>query len=347
MGLDGKDGFAASQRQMLKGRQVHVGELQSLAHWYPVAISDAPNTMWWRCLEGLRFTKPFFQDELYAQPAGERRVLQSPFSALAEFGEAGRAVAPTAFIFHISRCGSTLLTQMLAALPHSIVVSEPPVVDAFFRHYHVRQNLEDAQQLFRLLIAALGQRRTPAENSYFVKFDSWHVPWIPFVRQAFPHTPIVFLYREPAEVLASHQRQRGPQMIPGLLNTSRLRPKTEDLAAADLDAYCLRMLAPMLELAGQYAATENLTLVNYRQLPDALWTELLEPFGMQSSQNEIQAIQHRARFHSKAGQNQFAGDPTPRALHSGSHLHSESGTVHSLYEALEARRQKIRSGAYA
>jgi len=347
MTFDGKDGFAATQRQMLRGRQVQLHDVQSLAHWYPVAISDASHTLWWRRLEGLRFTRPFFQDDLLAQPADRCEILETPLSALAGFEGPGRAVAPTAFIFHMSRCGSTLLTQMLATLPHSIVLSEPPVIDAFFRYCHARAAWPDALPLFRLLIAALGQRRTSAENAFFVKFDSWHVPWIPFVRQAFPHTPMVFLYRDPAQVLASHQRQRGPQMIPGLIDTSRLQPSTGGLAAADLDGYCLRVLASMLELAGQYAAREDLLLLNYRQLPDALWSGLLQRFGMQCSADGIEALRHRARFHAKAGHSTFAGDPVNPAIAPGFCVQAELQAAHRLYGVLEVHRREACSAACA
>ncbi len=303
---------------MRKGRRVELQDLHTPTHWFPVALSDDSCTLWWRNLQGIRFTKPFFQDDLQAQPPHQRLVLQSPLSTLAEFAVPGRSVAPTAFIFHVSRCGSTLLTQMLATSERSIVMSEPPVVDAFFRYVHRQSQWSQASHFFRLLMATLGQRRNKLEQNFFVKFDSWHVPWIPFVREAFPETPIIFLYRDPSEVLASHQRQRGPQMVPGLLNTTRLHAVASDVAVTDLDTYCLRMLASMMELAHGYTQTANLMLLNYRQLPHVVWTELMDQFSMAYSVEDMQAVQSRARFHSKESARSFIGDakcntpaPTP------------------------------------
>lgn len=306
--IDSQSGLHAAERQMRKAPEVAWHDIHTLTDWYPVDISDAPCTLWWRNLQHVRFTKSFFQDELRAQPLNERRLLQTPLTALAELSLPGRTVAPTAFIFHVSRCGSTLLTQMLAQSPHNIVMSEPPVVDAFLRYCHAHGDWPQAQHFFRLLIAALGQRRSDSEKYFFVKFDSWHVPWIPFVRQAFPDTPMVFLYRDPAEVLASHQRQRGPQMVPGLLNTSRLQPVATDVDAADLDGFCLRTLTAMMELAHGYVRTDKLLPLNYRLLPQVLWTDLVGHFGMEYSNCDIETLQARAQYHSKANTLAFTAD---------------------------------------
>ena len=52
-------------------------------------------------------------------------------------------------------------------------------------------------------------------RDYFVKFDSWNTLDLALIRRAFPDVPWIFLYRDPVEVIVSHMRQRGSQMIPG------------------------------------------------------------------------------------------------------------------------------------
>jgi hypothetical protein len=71
------------------------------------------------------------------------------------------------------------------------------------------------------MVAALGQARA-GESRLFLKLDCWHVRDLPLFRRAFPDTPWVFLYREPVEVLVSHLRRRGVQMIPELVPSARL-----------------------------------------------------------------------------------------------------------------------------
>jgi hypothetical protein len=103
--------------------------------WRIVRDSGAPQIEW-IFGDGARFTEPFLDDTLarlrFAHPAANTRAARprTPLDAL-------RAMPPGAplagLIFHVSRCGSTLVAQMLAALPHHIVASEPPILDDLLR----------------------------------------------------------------------------------------------------------------------------------------------------------------------------------------------------------------------
>lgn len=306
------------EKPLLRGKLLDAHELPSLANWFPVSITDdGPSpTVWWRGMGQGRFLEPFFHDTLAAQPVADRQVCQTPLAALAGFDN---SVAPTAFVFHVSRCGSTLVTQMLAALPQCIVMSEPPVLDAFFRlHHHQPARIGGAHTL-RQLVAALGQRRTGQEQHCFIKLDCWHMSWMPWLRQVFAHTPFVLIYRDPDEVMASHRRLRGAQMVPGLLDTSLLQPDTTALAPADFDGYTARVLdaiyASALACVGgtkdlsSSDAVTNVTLINYNELPDAVCGPLLAKLGVVCSADDLRPVQARAKRHSKHENNEFEGDP--------------------------------------
>lgn len=122
-----------------------------------------------------RLLEPFFHDTLAAQPVADRQVCQTPLAALDGLDN---SLAPTAFVFHVSRCGSTLVTQMQAALPQCIVMLAPPVLDAFSRLHHHQPVRSGGAHTLRQLVAALGQRRTGYEQHCFIKLDCWHMPWI-------------------------------------------------------------------------------------------------------------------------------------------------------------------------
>lgn len=324
-------GLTPDERALLRGRLVSWSEGQSLAGWYPVAITEQPDTLWWSFLGDRPLTEAFFQDSLLAQHPRERRVCQTPLSALDQFGA---SAPPTAFVFHVSRCGSTLLTQMLATLPGCVAISEPPAMDAFLRLHHRRPRLADAGQRLMQLVAALGQRRKGPEDPLVVKLDSWHTPWLPFLRNVFPDTLMLFLYRDPHEVLASHRRQRGPQMVPGLLDTSLLQIERAGLAPADVDGYAARVLDAIYRQALASASREHLVLVNYRQLPEVLWTELLPRMGVYCNAVEERAMKMRARFHSKNTAQVFHGDTENDSGRS----HAQMEGTAWCYEQLEALR---------
>jgi hypothetical protein len=290
-------GSALTHGGWLRAPAVDARTLDSMRDWFPVAL-DA-HAVSWRHLPG-RFTEPFFGDTLRAQPREQRRVCRTPHEWL---GRAGPVLAPSVFIFHASRCGSTLLAQMLAALPQCVVQSEPPAVDDFFTRFGT-QPPSDCAPLLRALVGALGQRRHGQESHYIVKLDCWHVRHLPLLRAAFPATPFWFLYREPEAILASHRRQRGPQMVPGLV----LPPEFgAGLAPWDLEAYCARVIADIFGAALAHAG--ELRLLNYRQLPDVVWETLLAQLGIDVTPAQLEALRARAGFHAKAAAQAFKGDP--------------------------------------
>src|SRR5206468_1319466 len=83
----------------------------------------------------------------------------TPIDKLAEWLQEHPGLRPNGFIFHVSRCGSTLVSQMLAALAQNVVISEAPPIDAVVRACHVRPDLSLDQhaQWLRWMIEALGQ----------------------------------------------------------------------------------------------------------------------------------------------------------------------------------------------
>ena len=330
------------ERRFLAGEYVPMGEIQSPRDWYPISLNT--QGIWWRYLRGCQFQEPFFQDSLMAQPRAERRICLRPWSVLRLWAEEVECVPPAAFIFHISRCGSTLITQMLASSPANIGISEPPVLDAFFRHSFAHPEMENSPQSFRALIQLLGQRRGEHSRHLFVKCDSWHIPWIPFVRSVFPFTPVILLYREPAAVLASHQRQRGPQMVPGLVDTSRLKVHGEPTSGFDLDLYCLMMLKAMLESALHHAEQSQVILFTYRQLVEGHFPILLQNLGLEYETQELRLMQERSRFHSKQGRSLFGGDPPPIPRDLSTPVEELLHHTMRLFENLETKRRDQQQG---
>ncbi|MBP1207874.1 quercetin dioxygenase-like cupin family protein [Duganella sp. 1411] len=346
------DPLAHQRQALLRAPEIAPAGAAPADGWYPVAVSDDPPGLWWRHLGQQPFSEPFFADTLRRQPPAERLRRFADWPALADLPE---ALAPTAFIFHVSRCGSTLLTQMLATLPSCVALSEPPVLDDFLRLRRAGRDaagaIDDAGDTVRLrvLVRALGQRRDARQRHLVIKLDSWHLRDLPLFRAAFPHTPMLFLYREPLQVLASHRRQRGPQMLPGVIDDGWLgvtfrRPgadQPEDaasLAPADLDRYCLHVLRALMETA--LAAGDGgqpLTLLNYQQLPQLPDAPLLAWLGIRCGRTERLAMRQRAGFHAKHGA-PFTGDSATAERRGAAPEPALLERVAQLYAMLERSR---------
>ncbi|HEY8036213.1 MAG TPA: hypothetical protein VIF37_11585 [Methylobacter sp.] len=292
-----------NERQLLSGQPVVKDALTSLHNWFPVTLQG--REIVWRHVPD-RFTASFFADTLQQQDPAQRYISRTGFDWLTRLEP---ALTPSAFIFHTSRCGSTLLTQLLSTLSCCIVMSEPPVIDAFLRFHQTEPESSGGSASLRQLILALGQRRNPEETHFFIKLDSWHTQFLPIFRAAFPDTPCWFLYREPEAILASHQRQRGPQMVPGMVATLA----AEALEAGDLDGYCAKVLVGFFEAA--LANVAHLQLINYRQLPDILWQNLLPRHGLDCTSEQLERMRQRAGFHAKSQGIQFSADAPPVSSH--------------------------------
>src|SRR5947208_3470516 len=73
--------------------------------------------------------------------------------------EPGPALEPDGFVFHQSRCGSTLAARMLGALPRSTSVSEAPPIDSILQ-LGLAVGWSEARRsaALRVIVGAYGRR---------------------------------------------------------------------------------------------------------------------------------------------------------------------------------------------
>jgi hypothetical protein len=284
-----------------------------LRGWAPIRIywqDGVPRVDWCELVEA-RFDEPFFDQTIercLLRPFALLFRHQTPLDALDELA-AQPVAAPAGFVFHMSRCGSTLLAQMLAALPAHLVISEAGPIDMLLRAHLRDPRITDAQRVawLRGLLAAYAQCGQRARR-LFVKFDSWSVFALPLIRRAFPDTPWIFLYREPLEVLVSHARERGSQMLPGVLQPELLGLDWQGVGRLSLDEYSARVLERICAAAVAHAELGGGRLLHYRQLPGALWETLGGHFGLCWTAAELAQMAAVAGFHAKRPHERFAPD---------------------------------------
>src|SRR5438270_6483250 len=110
----------------------------NLDGWIPTRLYRAGDRLMadWCYLGDFRLTDPFFGESVRRAFRHPFRVLfrqQTPVDVLIERAATHPGIGPTGFIFHMSRCGSTLIAQMLAASDRNVVVSEAaPVQSALY-----------------------------------------------------------------------------------------------------------------------------------------------------------------------------------------------------------------------
>jgi sulfotransferase family protein len=285
-------------------------EFGTLRDWTPVRVRFAdgePRVEW--ALVGERFAEPFFEqtaDRAMRHPFNQLFARRTPLGALEELDARDPGPAPAGFIFHMSRCGSTLVSQMLGALPSALVVSEAQPVDAVLTLPRHDLDEERVMRRLRAVVAALTRPRTAGQRA-FVKFHAWHVVELPLILRAFPNVPWVFLFREPRAVLRSQARSPGAETVAGALDPHALGLDVT-AAAAPQDEYRARILAAFCDAAVRCATMGRALFIDYAHLPDAVVSEVLPFFDLAVDADTKDRMRAVAERDAKRG-NTFVPDP--------------------------------------
>ena len=296
----------------------------------------------WSYFGKLRLREPFFEGSVhrcFLKPFNRLFGYSTPISRVADWLTAHPGLPPRGLIFHMSRCGSTLVSRMLAASDRNLVVSEASPIDAVVRAKDIRPDLPDDQQAQWLtsIITALGQPRC-RERNFFIKMVSSHSLALPLFRRTFPSVPWVFLYRDPVEVLVSQLHSPSNQVttapaenLAGLGGKNRTEAPPESIA---------RALAKLCSSAARHYREGGGLLVNYRELPDALWSRILPHFGVSCSKSDRAAMAAVARYDAKAPSFVFAPDVEGKQqAATASNRAVASKHLGEVYRRLEALRQ--------
>jgi hypothetical protein len=309
-----------------------------LTGWVPIRLfwQGTEPLVEWCYLGRERFTHPFFDTTI-------QLALQTPFnslfrhhttmSTLAEWSQRSPGIKPSGFIFHMSRCGSTVISQLLASLAENVVVSEAGPLDALARA-HLRAPAAPLDQRIawvQWMVSALGQRRAGGEQRYFLKFDARTTFELPLLRQAFPEVPWIFVYRDPVEVLVSLMARPSTMSTPGMGD--------QQIAGMTMEEYAARVLGRLCETAGQHFPDQRGMLVNYRQIPAVVWEDLPRHFGFELTAGAIERMKEAATLDAKDRGRRFEGDSARRQTEASEEIRRAAEQwVTPKYERLERLR---------
>jgi hypothetical protein len=321
-----------------------------LLGWIPFAIrwEDSGPVIDWFHIGGRRFVEPFFDQTIQRHkqdPDYQNRFRVTPAEALNDLEQSSSALAPAGFVFHAARCGSTLVAQVLAAVPSIRVLSEPNILTSFLTRAR-RENTCTDEKSVRLLhgiIGALGRSQNSEERHYVIKFDSAAILAMPLIRLAFPNVPWTFVYREPLEILGAQLRGQGHTLPPGLANAGLVEGDPVDLSRMQPEEFWTRALASRFASALEAVSIGNALLLNYRQLPEAAWDFLLPFFGLSCSQENRTRMQAIAKLDAKNPSRTFSKDSREKTGATSSTL---SALVDSFVMGHYNRLESIRTESY-
>ncbi|HMF58588.1 MAG TPA: hypothetical protein VK619_19740, partial [Pyrinomonadaceae bacterium] len=160
------------------------------------------------------------------------------------------------------------------------------------------------------------------------------------IERAFPGVPWIFIYREPVEVMASHRRRKGGQVIPGVLQPEIFGMKLAKVSQMSPDEYCARVLAGFCEAALSYSDRENGLLINYRQLPEAVLDEIATHFKQTFSESDLARLGSAGQLDAKNPFMPFEDDSVKKQSEATQEMRQlTTQLLEPLYAQLEAKRQ--------
>lgn len=246
---------------------------------------------------------------------------------------------PAGLIFNAPRSGSTLLANMLAAPASHVVIKQSQTVNVLLREIILaeadpqetriyqefpRLDSQTAEALLTILVSRLTSCSRATDGStgrVILKPSSWGVNAAATLLRIFPETPAIFLFRNPAEVVASlastppqhppyvpmHDRPRE-SMYPFMTS---LRHASSDITPAGFYAHVWRSaVEPALALP-----PERVLILDYTDLtgdPAGVLDHALSHLRLTPSPAERAAMQGELGLYSKARGGPETFDPSGR-----------------------------------
>lgn len=268
-------------------------------------VVDGRPGLQWMDMTGISVADPFFQQTVDRAKADgtKRRELFTEFDVLLQLEKQLDSVPPTGFIFHSSRCGSTLVANACRAISNSIVLSEANPIDKLIARFitddgDVKTSLYSV--FLRGVVQALAQRRRGNEEHLFIKFACCSFAQIDRIRRIWPNVPWVFLYRDPVETIVSNLKDVPPWLLDNdrRVLASIVGASPAEVAEMRLEELCARTIGSLFATAHRLANDGEL-LLNYKQLSVPVISSVLSFFKVRPSNEELKTIERASQMYSK------------------------------------------------
>ena len=274
--------------------------------WLPYGYDAKKRTLAW-CLPNGSATEPF-QDQTISRYRQQLiNQLLNPKTTLASALESPvHSEQPAGFIFHLSRCGSTLVSGSCAELESVSVLSESPALTEALLDTHLP--VEQQRQLLQRLVAWQARAVAPfavGKQRLVIKWNAWDIFRWPLIRSLYPQVPVLLLTRHPVEILASHQRSAGRHMA-GDKSLAGFHPVFS--TGGDILAMRVRVLASLLDSMATVVHQPAVTLIDYRQLDVESILGICANFGLEVGGANRGRIEQRMLSHTKEPERKFQPD---------------------------------------
>ncbi len=276
--------------------------------WLPAAIGSG--TIRWIRVGSQFPTAPVFEKWVAALRASlpTPRENETDLCSLAQSVAHLSEVEPAGIIFHVSRCGSTLLSNALSAGENVLALNEASAID------HAMQLAANSGAHKRAGAAALtglckafARYRGSSAQPLVVKTGMAAVARLRAVRSIWPNVPCVMLIREPLEVAISNLQGPPKALLEWYEAPSACFAKVPDEAlAGGIAEFCAWAVGRMCSEALEQLDDKCL-LLDYRDLTPNAALRVAELFSVRLTDEGRERLRRAFLFDAKRG-GEFAPD---------------------------------------
>ena len=291
-----------------------------LRGWVPVqfVIESEEISFLWMDFSGLDISEPFFRQTLAKMTEREHKLQSTSLQDLITIGSREPAIRPSCLIFHVSRCGSTLLANALRAGCNCIALSEPKIITDLF---HFCNHLPGPAQhlrgsILQSVINLYGSYQT-TQRHVVIKLASWNLLSFHMFRAIWPDTPCILLIRDPGEVIISNLKPGGwlnfranPRCASRLVELDEMQVTQ----MSDIE-FCARVIKHLNEAALQWIDSK-LMIIDYNMINIGLMPTIAEFIGFEATELNLNAVKSIFQVYSKDqnGMKAFEDDRASKRL---------------------------------
>lgn len=288
--------------------------VSTIAKWIPYKLLEQGDetVCEWLYTGDEQFKEGFFDSTLrkcrwLPQNAGLQKNTTSLYK-ITEWASQISVQEPSVFVFHVSRCGSTIVSQAFANYNNSIVLSEVPFFDDVLQAGVKKGNSYNG--LLKDVVKLYSQPKTTGHSPVFIKTDSWHIMLHSQLRQLYPNVPFILLYRNPAEVVRSLGKTPGRQCIPQFISPSFFGITGEVITAEDFYNYPAKVIEKYLEAYIDVMQKDNNAfLFNYKDGMAQVVAGIYKVIGLPFTEDDREKMQEQLQYHSKLPGMPFSKEP--------------------------------------
>jgi hypothetical protein len=252
-------------------------------------------------------SEPFFAQTIRhlrsTVPAANERLTN--LSEMLEKAASVPSTLPAGVIFHVSRCGSTLVANAMKSGGDCVVLSESRPVGMLLQPGLFENSLfppeghEAARKL--LMEAVINLYSSAFGEKVIIKCQSAVLLHLSLARSIWPTVPFLILIRDPVEVMVSNlakpagwvrsmHRASDSKAFFGLTHSQ--------IQKMSIEEYCAHGLGEFFRATIQ-ATDENCRIVDYEQLDFTLIDQIAQWFGVRSVNKESSNLHEELRIYAK------------------------------------------------